>query len=106
MQEVGLGRLLKTYRAITNIKEEAFAGAILTSKVSFYKLENLASVSDISDDMLFRLFYFFKLKRDDDMTANAIKNQILISITKEINARSLKNSLTEDTVSLVRKLKL
>ncbi len=101
--EIHFGKKVKIYRTLSGCTQDEFANILLIARVSQSNIERTKLLSDISDDLLFRLYYLIsKGKIDEEEYVSGLREDLLLLIENEIcnrkenkkNTIIMKKSLT------------
>jgi transcriptional regulator with XRE-family HTH domain len=82
--EYNFGALLKGYRNIYKINQTKLGDIMLCSRMTINTIEKAVNVSELSDDSLFKLYYFLSKYGVDDLD---ISRMLLEEVSTEIDNR-------------------
>lgn len=91
---------IKVFRTLSGCTQDEFAYALLISRISQSNIERTKILSDISDDLLYRLYYLTsKTKVDEEEYVKGLREDLLSLIEKEISNRK------QDRMNIISKKK-
>ena len=77
------------FRVLSGYSQDDFAKKLLISRISQSNIERTDSLSKISNDLLFRIYYILsKGENDEEEYITGLREDLLSSVEKEINNRT------------------
>ncbi len=89
-EKIDFGNLIRAIRAACGLNQDMFSKFICTSRVTLSQIERTRDVSNISPDMIFRLYYFASVLPKGDNTQGFhayLYNTLFATISQEITRR-------------------
>lgn len=96
------GNLIYNFRCSLGLTQEELGNILLTSRVTVVKLEKSLVVSDCSNELLFKLYYYATKIIENDKIDDLVKlntENIYNSVELELNRRTNINDVLQNSIS-------